>query len=473
MERKLKRQFILTGFLAAAILIIMIDLGFRILSYRQLSRSLDQTITFIIEHNGTAGMIESEEETDGSGAETGDETEGVTDGESTGEAAADPAEESTGEVTAKPAGDSSDESSLLEKLILNFHDFGESVAGNVQFTPETRYKVRYFLVTIDEEGNVEDTSLSHIAAVGQDAAEDLALRHYHVRKDSGLLTYGDSTFYFKQMEKDDGTTVAGFLECSQEVRSLRNMRRITILINLMVTILFTIILACLSGSAIRPYMENIESQKQFITNASHEMKTPLAIISANTEVIEMMDGKTEWTDSIREQVTRSTSLINSMLALARANETEKIELAEVSLSEAAAASVKSFGPVITQQKKTMDTNIAEDVKVLGDRNLLSELCNILIDNAAKYCDEGGAIHVVLKKKGKSGAILQVSNDYREGGGQDYRRFFRRFYRGDTSHNSRKAGHGIGLSMAQTIVSKMKGNISASWKDGVITFTVTL
>lgn len=456
MERKLKKRFILTGLLAAAILVIMVDISFRQLSSRQLKRSLDQTISYIIEHNGTSGMAESEK----------DETE---------------AEQSEPEATlgklsdgtsAKPS-EKSDENSLLEKLAVSFREFADSVSGNVQFTPETRYRVRYFLVMLDQDGSVTDASMSHIAAVDQETAEKLALQHYHFHNDRGFLKYGKSSFYFKQMQKDDGITVIGFLECTQEVSNLNDLRRITLLISFLVVLLFTFILAVLSGSAIRPYLENIESQKQFITNAGHELKTPLAIISANAEVIEMMDGKSEWTDSIRDQVKRSTDLINSMLALARMNETQKIELTEVSLSEIAQASAKSFEPVISQQGKNMKTEIAENIMVQGDKNLLMELCNILIDNASKYCDDDGNVYVSLKKRGRSGAVFSVSNDYKDGGGQDFSRFFRRFYRGDTSHNSKKAGHGIGLSMAQSIAEKMQGTIGVSWKDGVITFTVNL
>lgn len=170
---------------------------------------------------------------------------------------------------------------------------------------------------------------------------------------------------------------------------------------------------------------------------------------------------------------RSTGLINGMLALARMNETQKVELTDVSLSEIVSESAKSFQTVISQQQKVLECGIEDQIHILGDENLLTELSNILIDNAAKYCDDGGTITVTLKKRGKSGAQLQVSNDYKDGKGQDFRKFFQRFYRADTSHNSNKGGHGIGLSMAQSIAAKMKGTINASWKDGRITFTVNL
>ena len=239
------------------------------------------------------------------------------------------------------------------------------------------------------------------------------------------------------------------------------MRAITLLVCMLVVILFVVILRLLSRRAIAPYVENIISQKQFITNASHELKTPLAIISANAEAIEMIDGKSEWTDNILAQVRRSTDLINSMLALAR--------MSVKSVRE----SVSSFQPVVSQKERKLEAEIADGVFVMGDRNLLMELSNILIDNAVKYCDDDGTIHVTLRKKGKSGAVLSVSNDYQEGAGMDYSRFFRRFYRGDSSHNSGMEGHGIGLSMAKSITEKMGGSIGAAWKDGIITFTVIL
>ena len=187
----------------------------------------------------------------------------------------------------------------------------------------------------------------------------------------------------------------------------------------------------------------------------------------------MIDGKSEWTDNILAQVRRSTDLINSMLALARMSETQKTELTQVGLTDVVRESVTSFQAVVSQKGRKLESEIADGIFVMGDRNLLMELSNILIDNAVKYCDDDGTIHVALRKKGKAGAVLSVANDYQKGAGLDCSRFFRRFYRGDSSHNSGMEGHGIGLSMAKSITEKMGGSIGAAWKDGIITFTVIL
>ena len=288
-----------------------------------------------------------------------------------------------------------------------------------------------------------------------------------------MIEYARSSYYYKSVPQPDGLTVIGFLECTQEVRSVNAMRAITLLVCMLVVVLFVVILRLLSRRAIAPYVENIISQKQFITNASHELKTPLAIISANAEAIEMIDGKSEWTDNILAQVKRSTDLINSMLALARMSETQKTELTQVGLTDVVRESVTSFQAVVSQKGRKLESEIADGIFVMGDRNLLMELSNILIDNAVKYCDDDGTIHVALRKKGKAGAVLSVANDYQKGAGLDCSRFFRRFYRGDSSHNSGMEGHGIGLSMAKSITEKMGGSIGAAWKDGIITFTVIL
>lgn len=466
MKRKLQKRFILSGLVAILIMLFFVDMGFRTFSYNQLKGSLDQMITYIIDHNGTYGMAESETEQETEQEGQASETDGDAQTLSTTEA-------DDGMPKVKTQSMTGDEQNVIAKLIYGIRDFGNSISGNIEFTPESRYRMRYFLVKVESDGEVGDLSLSHIATIDQDAAEELALEHYEHHKKSGILEYGDLNYYYKAVRQEDGSTTVGFLECTMETDSLQAMRRIVILVSMCVVVMFTIILAFISSRAIQPYLENVESQKQFITNAGHELKTPLAIISANTEVIEMMNGESEWTDSIKSQVRRSTGLINSMLALARMNETQKIELTQVDLSGVVNESAGSFGTVVSRQKKKLETQVQDKVTVLGDRNLLTELVNILIDNAAKYCDDGGTIRVILKKKGRSGALLQVSNDYKDGAGQDYRKFFQRFYRADTSHNSKKSGHGIGLSMAQSITEKMKGNIGASWKDGVITFTVNL
>ena len=236
--------------------------------------------------------------------------------------------------------------------------------------------------------------------------------------------------------------------------------------------LLILLLSVFSNRVVEPYVKNAEAQKQFITNASHELKTPLAVISANTEVIEMMNGKSEWTESTVSQVNRMSNLISQLVVLSRLEEREDLVLSDVDMSEEVNKVIKDFKAVVDTQGKKLEYTVAENIHVKADEKGIHELTNILVDNAVKYCDEEGTIKVTLSQKGKT-TYLAVSNDYKEGTGIDCKRFFDRFYREDQSHNSEKQGYGIGLSMADSLVRMFKGKINVSYKKPVITFTVTL
>lgn len=493
MIKKLQKRFIGVSLLAVAILMLLILIPFNIIFHYQTEKGFDETLSYIMQYGG---MITAEEMT-----ETEGETEAAADSAAEvqsmapGAAATKDQPENETAAAATEAQSQSWTSGSTYLRSVSSSESGKSYTqirrenaqswlssflrgllldeGSITINPETQYRTRYFLITIDREGEVTAFSLTHIAAVSEEQAETIARNRLRVGKSHGIVHYADASYYFKMIQTDDGETQIGFLECTPELSSERDVRNISILIGVTAILLFLIIIWLLSKRAIRPYIENAEAQKQFITNAGHELKTPLAIISANTEVIEMMDGKSEWTDSIMTQVNRSTELISQLIALSKMEEAEKIQLTDVDISAAVKESARSFEPVITRQQKTLETDIAENLTAKAEPKILMELVNILIDNAQKYCDDGGKIRVVLKKRGKSGVLLTVSNDYQDGAGVDYSRFFRRFYRGDTSHNSKKAGHGIGLSMASTIVERLGGSISASWKGGVISFTVSL
>lgn len=190
----------------------------------------------------------------------------------------------------------------------------------------------------------------------------------------------------------------------------------------------------------------------------------------------MLNGKSQWTDNILKQVRRQSQLINDLIMLAKRGERSRadITLQDIDISHEIQSAVQSFDALAKDQGKMLVPRIKEGIHVVADQRCVYEIASILLDNAVKYCDEAGTITVTLttKKIGK-GAVLTVSNDFAGGKGVDYTRFFERFYRGDESHSSAKAGYGIGLSMAEELVRLLKGSINVSYKNGVITFTVTL
>ena len=199
------------------------------------------------------------------------------------------------------------------------------------------------------------------------------------------------------------------------------------------------------------------------------------MIRANTEVEQMINGENEWNQSTMRQVDRMTGLIQNLVMVSRAQEKENnSERKKINVSAALQETSDTFLPVAVQNGKKLEKEIQENVMMMANESQIRQLSSLLIDNAIKYCDDGGTIRVTLTQKGRSPVRLDVSNNYAKGGDVDYARFFERFYRQDKSHNIEKGGYGIGLSIAQAIVEQYKGSsIDAAWKDGIITFTCLL
>ena len=188
--------------------------------------------------------------------------------------------------------------------------------------------------------------------------------------------------------------------------------------------------------------------------------------------MELINGKNQWTESILKQVRRLSKMINDLIILAKVGEkTEsKIIFTKVNFSEIAMEVVKSFEQMAIEQKKQFEYKIEADIFIKSEGKCIYELINILVDNAVKYCDDGGSVQTELITKKKE-VILSVSNNYADGKNVDYSRFFERFYRGDISHSSEKAGYGIGLSIANELVQLLKGKIQVKYIDGRIIFTI--
>ena len=265
------------------------------------------------------------------------------------------------------------------------------------------------------------------------------------------------------------------LDVTAYQQSFQDLLSISVMLAILGFIFFMAIVVGLSSLMIKPFVENYEKQRRFITNAGHELKTPLAIIAANNELIEMVAGESEWTKSTDDQVKRLTKLIDRLVSLARLEEQPDMVLKEVDFSAITQDAAADFKSVIVKDDKTLELDIQPDISVKAEEKALFEMVSILTDNANKYCDQNGTVKVQLDTVGhtRKRGRLKISNTYAAGEDVDYSRFFERFYREDESHNSQKKGYGIGLSMAQSIVKAFKGQINISYKNKLITFTVTI
>lgn len=340
---------------------------------------------------------------------------------------------------------------------------------NEYFTPETSYETRYFTIVFNKDGTLAKASMDKVAAITK---EDAIALTRQVDNDRGHIKYADLTYFYKVVNKKDGSRMIVFIDGTNQSSFASSMLSMSLWLGFGSFVVFFGLLCLLSGKAIKPIIRSQQQQKQFITNAGHELKTPLAVISANTEVMEMMNGKNEWTESTMKQVKRLSGLVSELVTIARLDEREDIMLEHFDYSETVKSVAQDFKSVAAGENLTLKTDIEDLVFVKADKKRLHELANILVDNAIKYCDENGTVLVTLSKGRR--VRLTVSNDYRNGANIDYSRFFERFYRADSSHTHiGKGGYGIGLSMAASIVAACKGKISVSWKDNVITFEVLL
>lgn len=353
----------------------------------------------------------------------------------------------------------------------NLNNFLKTMFGsgrNILSNKDQWYATRYFSVIFDRQNNVADIKADRIASVDLQQAKQYALA---VSKNT--FSFGSIGNYYYQVSKQKNRTIVVFVDSTNQIRLTNRILYMALILLGFGSIISFLVLRALSYKVIAPEIRNAEQQKQFITNASHELKTPLAVIKANTQVQEMMNGKDEWSESTMHQVDRMTGLIQNLVTIVRAEEKEDAgDRTDTDISEAIRDTVKSYAPVAENAGETLNQNIGDGIHMNAVESQIRQLATLLIDNAIKYCDEKGTIDVTVIQKGR-GIRLSVSNSYADGKNVDYSKFFERFYRADQSHNVDKGGYGIGLSIAESLVKQYNGSINASWKDGIITFDCIL
>ena len=339
---------------------------------------------------------------------------------------------------------------------------------------DTLFQYRYFSAVIDKDGNITSLNSSSISDLTDEQVESYLTKINKSGDRSGDFRYNNHTYSYLVTDESDDSKLIVVLDSTNQVEENMTLLHLSLWMSGVSFVFFVLMVSIFSGRVIEPFIRNYERQRRFITNAGHELKTPLAIISANNELVEMMNGESEWTKSTNDQVERLTGLINSLVAMARLEEQPEVVLTDLNFSAISEDAAEDFkGPVIKDGKQFV-MEIQPDIHVKAEEKSLFELVTLLVDNANKYCDAGGTVSVKLSKANRlSKARLEISNTYAEGKNVDYSKFFERFYREDESHNNKKSGYGIGLSMAQTMVKLFKGRISVSYSRDTITFLVSL
>lgn len=339
-----------------------------------------------------------------------------------------------------------------------------------QIAPEARIEARYFSVEVRIDGTIRHADTGKIEVIDQEHAEEFAKKAWKASKTEGFLS---GYRYRKQMIGQETMRIL-FLNCYSELHAFRSFLFTSIGVSLFGMLVVFFVILFVSKSVVRPFAQSYEKQKRFITDAGHEIKTPLTIIDADITVLEMETGSNEWLQDIQKQTHRLKELTEDLIFLSRMEEQHNaVQMAEFPLSEVALETAESFQALAKMKGKKFRYEIEPLLGYYGSPKEIQRLLSILLDNAIKYSNEQGCISLTVQKKGKQITIV-VSNTVDTIDREQIPHLFDRFYRMDQSRNSQTGGYGIGLSIAKAIVDVHKGRITAASEDGTsLTFTIML
>lgn len=333
---------------------------------------------------------------------------------------------------------------------------------------ETPFKTRYYVAYVNQDSTIIGADYSHIAINNIEGVRKQILQIMSSDKQNGYI----ANYRYGRFDSELGEMII-VVDCTTDLQIVDNLLKITLItITSCIAVVF-IILQLMSKYVLRPFEENRDKQRRFITDAGHELKTPIAIIQSNAEVLEMTEGENKWLTNIKNQTARMNTLVRELTELSKMSEgtlSEK-EKQRILFSDIVTDSVDSFKVLANAKGIDISANIMPNIYIDGDLEGIVRLVGILTDNAVKYTDNGGVINISLYRKSKR-VYLKVTNPCAGLDRTSIPKFFDRFYRSDDSRNSDTGGYGIGLSMAQMIVQSHKGKLTVNYTaDEIVVFSV--
>lgn len=325
-------------------------------------------------------------------------------------------------------------------------------------SPEIPYESRYFSVVIDDSSHqILFVETSRIISVDAEEAVTYANIAYNSTSEIGFI---DSFRY--QVYSENSYTRISFLDCGRKLDAYYDFLFASIAISLVGYLIVFAFIAFFSNKIIRPISESYEKQKRFITDASHEIKTPLTIIGANTDILEMDFGENEWISDIRNQINQLTELTNDLVFLSRMEESEhKLPTIDFPFSEVVTEVSFSFQGLAQKKEKELQASIPPMLTLCGNEKSIRQLISILLDNAIKYSPSKATIYLNVEEHNNAITISVTNATNQTIEKVHLKHLFDRFYRMDASRNSKTGGHGVGLSIAQAIVEAHHGKIQAT------------
>ena len=495
MIKRIKKKYIFIVMCAVVTVLGVIITAINLMSYSSVNSQVDEKLKMLIQNEGlmpdfpiqedpedeepeddegnTPDEDKSENQDDenpngdgktddtGSGS-TGTKNDDLTDGDSaSGEEKDKDSDDQTDSEDKTDKGNKNDKNNKDEK------EEEEDVRQHM--SPETPFETRFFSVKFNTDGVVAAVDTSKIAAVDEAKARAYAEELLAASRDGGYI----DSYKFKRGVTQDGGIIYVFIDVNRELKSMRSFLVSSLVISALGIITVFVIVLLLSDVALKPIIESYEKQKRFITDAGHEMKTPLTVISANAEIIEMENGESPWITGIKSQVSKLAALTEKLVILSKMEEGAKLEMKEFSLSEAFYDTCDQYQSIAMSAGISFNVSASENVSVVGSEGEIRRCIGLLLDNAFRYSNEGGFVSASVQKL-PNGAELRFTNstDGIEKGSLD--RWFDRFYRTDLSRNSDTGGSGIGLSVVHAIVLAHGGTVRAFSEDGInVVFVINL
>ena len=437
MIKKLRTKFIILSTISLLLLLGIIVVFSNLLSYQELVRKADMVLDALAENDGRPMSMPSPEKTN------------------------------------------------LREPVRNKPDRATDTMNNPlwegkKLSPEIMYESRFFMVTISDDGQVVSVNTDSIAMVDTDDAEDHAELVSDLKHDRGFI--GDFRYLKINLEDetDQNDTCIIFLDCGRNLYTFRNSLLINCIISFMGLLIIFFIIVIFSKKIVKPVSESYEKQKQFISVAGHEIKTPVTIIDADVEILSMEIGSdNEWLRDIGTQTKRMAALTNDLLTLSRMDENrQQYTMIDFPISDVVEETVMSFQTLAHSKKRAIKADITPMLSYYGDENSIRQITGILLDNAIKYTKEkedGSCEDIVLRlEKRNHQIILSVRNSSETVSEEQLRHFFDRFYRLERSRDYEVGGYGLGLSIAKAMVEAHRGKICASTPENdTVQITVTL
>lgn len=335
-----------------------------------------------------------------------------------------------------------------------------------KYSKEVPYMIRFFSVEYDNDGNT-NLYQDYIASLSNDDALEYGET---IKESNNTKGYYKGYRYLKKIDSDK--TIILFLNSEREIQMMKTLLIITIIIALLSLIVVFLLVTFFSKYAIAPYIKNMEAQKQFITNASHELKTPLTSISTSADVLNMEYENNEWVKNIQDQSNKLSKLINNLVTLSRLEEEKPfMNKTSFSISDALWEISEPFISLYKANGKAFNQSIEDNLTYEGDKQSFQQCISILLDNANKYSPVNDDINLVACKKGKK-IQISIENTCKEKI-EDLNKLFDRFYRNDVSHSNTISGSGVGLSIAKATIEKLNGKIYVKQCEEKLKFIIEL